>query len=172
MRLIVLDLDSTLVFTEDGLQHECGGRYVLEFEDGTGCEGVWRNHWKEFLETINQHFDVAVWSAGEYEYVHLISDMIKEIIPLKFVLTRDDCEELPDKNEVSIQKPFHKIFTHYPEYTYENSVIIDDNSYVAYNNPINHIGIIPFKGEPDDELLNLAKRLVDNKDIEDVFHIM
>jgi TFIIF-interacting CTD phosphatase-like protein len=170
MKLVVLDLDSTLLYTDDNVKDAGAGTYTLNFGDEK-MKGVWRPYWKTFLTEINNNFDVGIWSAGTDEYVKEIAKLIKKVIPLKFVFTRDQCDILTTKTDILHQKPLSSIFELFPEYNYKNTIIIDDTPDVAYDNPINLIHIKKFEGKPDKELLKVLDKLLKNSNIKDVAYI-
>lgn len=171
MKAIVFDLDSTLLFTDSKLKDLGWGTYKFDC-DGVIIEGVWRPYFKELLRECAKYYDIGVWSAGTYKYVMQLAKYINDIVPLSFILTRKDCDLLPGEYELSYQKPLSNLFELKPEYNYSNTLIIDDNEYVAYNNPLNLIRVKPFEGEYDEELKNILSLLIKHKDASDIieFH--
>ena len=172
MKAIVFDLDSTLLFTDSKLKDLGWGTYKFDC-DGSIIEGVWRPYFKELLYECSKHYEIGIWSAGTHKYVLEFAKYISKIVPLSFVLTRKDCDVLPDKTGFSFQKPLSNLFELHKKYNYSNTIIVDDNAYVAYNNPLNLIHIKVFEGEYDEELKKLLSLLIKHKDARDIieFHI-
>jgi TFIIF-interacting CTD phosphatase-like protein len=171
MKSVVLDLDNTLLFTFDDFNDKYD--YILDFGDEKMC-GVWRPYLKEFLIKLYKNFDVYVWSAGEYEYVHKIVKLLNKIIPIpkEKVLTRDDCIIMKNLNGDEIRKkPLSLLFDKFPHLNYKNTLIIDDRYDVCEENLCCHIQIKEFNGSKDNELKKLIKNLIKYKNEDDVCFI-
>lgn len=97
-KLLVLDIDGTLVFAEydswvDEELISLNGKphFTIQFKDESDFISVWKRPFlDEFLEWALNNFDVAIWSASGKEYVHAI---VQTIFPthlkeqLKFIWT-------------------------------------------------------------------------------------
>lgn len=175
MKAIVLDLDNTLLYTSNKKDIPEYNKYKLDFGDEV-LYGEWRNGIKYFLTKLDKYFDIYIWSAGEYEYVHKIVELLNNIIyiPKDKVLTRDDCVTMLTKDRYKVnQKPLSIFFNKVKdkELNYKNTIIIDDREDVCEENISNHIKILEFKGIQDEELIKLADKLIKNRNINDVFDI-
>jgi hypothetical protein len=172
-KCIVLDLDLTLVCTQDNTESIKDFKiltdpsllalrrrtYYSVIDDlnapGTGTKfdywGITRPHLNEFLLFCFSYFRiVAVWSAGQRAYVEGIVDHIfKDIRPPHVVFTHDDVIEEPDR---IIIKPLEKMFNSNPilqKYmNFENTLALDDNISTFRDNPDNGILIPPYEPAP------------------------
>lgn len=132
-KILVLDLDSTLVHTSGNMQDyeklriydvndstnaDLRSRtYSFELTDvidtpGTGSTtpmwGIYRPHYREFLTFAFSYFDeVRVWSAGQFKYVYAITDKVFSGLqqPVS-VKTYDDCKKTVNR----IYKPLVDYF--------------------------------------------------------------
>lgn len=151
-KVCVLDLDATLLSTADelesfkelgimtnpkliALRRRC---YCLKLTDldkrGDGSTysfwGIKRPHIEEFLLWCINYFKiVAVFSAGQYHYVHaIVNDIFKDLRPPALVWTALDVEKDADGE---ILKPLTKLINSDFEYSHlitkQNTVFIDDN---------------------------------------------
>lgn len=81
-KLLVLDLDSTLIFCSETniLDYNgCDVISVADFEFDLGVEHLYvkcRPHLKEFLIEMSQIYDLAVWSASSRVYIDTILNKI------------------------------------------------------------------------------------------------
>jgi hypothetical protein len=168
-----LDLDATLVDTfgdEEIRQYlddedpQLMERYFEINSDSYMMWGSLRPHTKEFLATCQEVFDmVGIWSAGTYDYVHMIVDDVLEIEP-SFVWTRNDCEFHYDPYlcEVIRQKPLQLLFDAMPCIDPKRTLIVDDYSSVCRQDTLQHIHLPAWRGafagliKPDDALLKLG----------------
>lgn len=145
---IVLDLDSTLICTQDEVdlsvynyyrELDVKNRlYSISFTDDAGPYTTWgmkRIYLPEFLKFCFEYFaQVIVWTAGTYEYGHAIVDAIFDKRPHR-IYTREDCVPIksgPLKDRLS--KPISK-FNLDPRTT----LTLDDTDFTAIHNPNNLI---------------------------------
>ena len=172
---IVLDLDQTLIATQD--DKESLGKlgilskpelmplrsrtYHITIEDlerpgiGTKYEfwGITRPHIKEFLLFCFSYFKiVAVWSAGKRPYVEAIVDYIfKDIRSPHVVFTHDD---LDYDSEGNFFKPLIKMIESDPvlrrNMSLQNTLALDDNDKTYVKNVGNGI-LIPAYDSSSDE---------------------
>lgn len=152
---LVLDLDETLVHTFapvdnfpafiGTLTDEQKKRiYVLEFPGGETLWGYIRPGVEQFLETAFEEFDsVGVWSAGTDYYVHEIVKLLFKNQAPKFVMSRNDCNELKITKADSIcrYKPLEVIYRRLPTHNESNTLIVDDRKDICKLNCINNIQI-------------------------------
>lgn len=145
---IILDLDSTLINTQDEIPMEVyeyyreldvGDRlYTIDIHDNDGHYLTWgikRPYLKEFLNFCFSYFkNVVVWTAGTYEYGHAIVNAVFPQKPHR-IYTRDDCDLIrvgPHKGQLS--KPISK-FDFDPATTFT----LDDKVFTAIENSENLI---------------------------------
>lgn len=143
MKSLVLDVDETLVHTGTGQDY----KFQIEEE---WVSGTIRPHLREFLWTVNDLFDVvAVWSAGERDYVHGIVDRVFPYQP-DLIWTREECDTYVEWGSVCRVKPLTKMFGWDIGY---QTWIVDDSLCAAKMNPQHHIPILPFEGDLQDRCL-------------------
>lgn len=176
---LVLDLDETLVHTfdeKDGLaefvnyltEDQRKRIYMIEFPGGDTMWGYVRPYAEEFLKVAFNEFDsVGVWSAGTQYYVaNIVQVVFKDQTP-KFVMSRNQCNELKIKSEEipCRYKPLDIIYRNNPTHKPTNTVIVDDRHDVCSLNCMNNIRIPEFNMNNfnnemmvnDTTLLTLAK---------------
>jgi hypothetical protein len=163
---VSLDLDSTLVCSSEEMKsledlkvEEKENRHLIDrifnldlvdvTEDlGSGIRtpywGVYRPHVFEFLLFTSQYFKkVAVWSAGQYRYVHAICDKLfpDSFLQPDLIFTWGDCEK---KSKNVLYKPLKKLYSHkeLKGFSHEkNTFALDDNSDTFGDNVDNGINI-------------------------------
>ena len=166
-KCIVLDLDQTLIATQDTIQSlrmlgitsdpkliSLRNRtYHIAIEDlekpgvGTKYEfwGVVRPHTKEFLMFCFSYFKmVTVWSAGKRPYVEAIVDhLFKDLPQPQVIFTWDDIEKGPDNH---VLKPLLKMINSNSiikrNMSLQNVLALDDNSMTFIENQANGV-LIP-----------------------------
>lgn len=167
---VVLDLDSTLISTQDSfdsfknlgimsnpklmeLKRRC---YCIKLKDkeseGSRYDfwGVRRHYLEEFLLFCFNYFKyVIVWSAGQKNYVDaIVNDIFKNLRKPHLVLSYDDIDLDEDKN---IYKPLTKLLKY--DFCVKNKikpntvVFVDDNESTFEFNPKNAIFIPAFEPE-------------------------
>ncbi len=161
-KTIVLDLDETLISTHED-QNKLFKSDILtnpEFfpirknlycsDESNWMWGIKRPHLSLFLDTIYSNFEnVVVWSAGEYNYVYEMVDILFKYHPQPdLILTRDDCVY----NHTFTEKPLVKVYDslrRMGRYASPHSTIIIDDRQTNFNpNPDN--GILIPRFFPDD----------------------
>ena len=143
-RILILDLDNTLVYSEKKEDDEM----VVHF----------RPHLDEFMHWLSKHFVIVIYSAGIKEYVNgILDDFIKKnYSSIVGVLSRKDCL----KKGKSIFKDVGK-FSNY----LDNLYIVDDRKDVyifpeEYQVLDKFIKVNPWTGDlKDSELLNVKHML-------------
>lgn len=166
-KCIVLDLDQTLIATQDsiGSLKQLGillnptlislrnRTYFIEIEDlekpGIGTKydfwGVSRPHVQEFLIFCFSYFKiVAVWSAGKRPYVEAIVDYLFKDLPQPHIIfSHDDITIGPQGH---IEKPLTKMIESNPilrrHMSLQNTFAVDDNAMTFFLNHNNGI-LIP-----------------------------
>lgn len=171
---LVLDIDDTMVQTFDEIDslYKCPIMknpkfypvrkrvYILKFDSENDEDmeegeedmiwGVKRPHIDEFLEFASEYFrNIVIWSAGTYEYVHVIVKNLFKSFPCPTkVFTRNDCAH---SDEYGYEKPLEKIYEVIPEMNSKNTLLIDDRQEVFIrNDPQNGIVIPPFTPDVED----------------------
>lgn len=163
-KVIVLDLDQTLLSTQDEFDdllkfniihdpnHIKLRKRIYYFElfgnqkksEGISYDywGVTRPHTHEFLTFCFQYFKhVIIWSAGKKDYVHQIVNYLFRNLPKPdAVLTYDD---VIINNKKQVEKPIDKLMKMYPQLDirYENTFFLDDNPTTFIHNKDNAIHI-------------------------------
>jgi TFIIF-interacting CTD phosphatase-like protein len=158
---IVLDLDETLVRSEEGTSIKLLTRYLTENkyynrrrdmyhfvmrDNKTSREiyGIKRPFVDNFLDFAFTYFKrVIVWSAGQYEYVHNICNILfGDNYQPDLIFTYDDCEFTNNKNGI-LTKPLRKVWDTFQDTNERNTMILDDRSTVFEKvNPRNGV-LIP-----------------------------
>lgn len=149
-KYIIFDLDETLIHTfenmeyYENLKHE-NQTYKIEFGD-MSLWGVFRPNLFKMLNNLKNKYKLAVWSAGNYDYVKKIVEIIFKNIDLEFIWSREKCYKFYDINESFeyYKKPLSKVFNKFPYMNYNNTFIIDDRLDVCSENIFNHIHIPKF----------------------------
>lgn len=167
-KLVVLDLDSTLVYvlTSDPIDHdrEMPSRYYdFHFVSGhTHFFGWKRPGLDDFLRWCAEHVDIGVWTAGTALYAHHV---IASIFPLGvrplFVYTNIQCTVKWMKQGLDfrqcIVKKLQKVWgrSSRPKFGYskEHVLIVDDTPSTYSLNRGNAIPILPWYGDDSDEEL-------------------
>jgi len=164
---IVLDLDSTLLFTLEkndmdrldltdlNMEMVCSlndTQYIL-FKDYPIT--LIRNDAYTFINFCLNYFDrVVVWSAGKRRYVHVLVSYLFRGFDKPFrVLTADD---VSDKNSSNYYKDLSKFFD------LKRTIILDDTPSIASKNKKNLLQIKKFIGIQDDELKKITKKIIDS----------
>lgn len=177
-KTIMLDLDSTLIYTSDNfdnysklelysnpknsaLRDRIYKFDVIDVVDkpGTGVRssmwGILRPHVYEFLDFCFDYFsNVIVWSAGQLRYVHAICDVLF-IDPKKqptLIWTYEDCE----KCDNYLYKPLIKISDQFnPTITLDKIYALDDNEITFSKNKDNALHIPAYEPELTPEGINM-----------------
>lgn len=167
--LVILDLDETLIHA-DPHPVQSGWAFAI------GPYKVFtRPGLMTFLDILQQHFEVAVWSSASHDYViGIVTRIFPREYPLQFVWSREKCvhavpdhtrEHYPDhSSHMYFVKPLQKV----QKAGYgilERMLIIDDTPAKAKKNYGNAIYPRPFTGDPaDNELARLLDYLMEIKD--------
>lgn len=145
MHLLILDLDETLIHTMSKIQTNEVYHFTLHIGEQTLYVSE-RPYLRQFLDYCFANFEIAVWSAGTYDYVMKVCQNIFPNRTLKFIWSREQCvsEVLFDNHEYSIllYKPLIKVWKAYRNiYTKTNTFILDDNPLTYSKNQNNAIPI-------------------------------
>ncbi|MGE5192644.1 MAG: NIF family HAD-type phosphatase [Deltaproteobacteria bacterium] len=160
--LLVLDIDETLVYAaETPLERE------PDFRIAHYAVYV-RPHAREFIDSVLQWFDVAVWTSAGEEYAAL---MVARLFPdpsaVRFVWGSNRCTRRfnPETYEQYWIKDFKKLKR--IGYDLCRVLVIDDSTEKHTRNYGNLIRVFPFTGDQGDrELANLLPYLASIRDEE------
>jgi TFIIF-interacting CTD phosphatase-like protein len=165
---IVLDIDETLVHTEEEMETFdaelksdpilVDDLYDIHLDHGEyKMWGTKRPHLDEFLLFCFSYFkNVCIWSAGKSDYVHAI---VKKIFaPFRepdIIYTFDECVQTDEGYWI---KPLETFFKDTKvkklEINRNNTFIVDDRDYTFQKNKINGIQIPEYAPENKDHLQN------------------
>lgn len=163
--LLILDLDETLIFgSETPLADRAPDFHVGPFSIYK------RPYLSQFLETVGDWFDLAVWSSASSQYVLGISDQLFAQGPRpRFVWACDRCTRRyhPELQEHFYAKNLRKVRK--LGVPLERILMIDDSPAKLWQNYGNHIAVRPFTGDPGDtELRDLLPFLSNLRDAPNV----
>jgi RNA polymerase II subunit A small phosphatase-like protein len=156
MRLLILDLDETLIHSEFEYQMEGNYDFKISFDDDSLIFVKKRPNLNIFLEYAFKNFKVAIWTASTEKYAKSILEQCKvDIKKLEFLWTREKC---------IIKNGFYhsyglKNLSNINYIELKDILIIDDVEETASNNPDNLILIKPYIYGKDKELLEIIKYL-------------
>ena len=167
--LIILDIDETLVHTEN-VPTEYSGNWDYDFKfSGNGKSLFYtkkRPYLDQFLDYAYQNFDVAIWTAAGEDYAKQILENIGILErSLVFFYTQDNCTIKRDYENSDYYgiKNLNKLKK--KGFDLDKVLIIDDKQETAINNYGNLIHIKPFTDDMNDtELLKLISYLETIKD--------
>jgi hypothetical protein len=110
--------------------------------------GIKRPYLHDFLITCFTYFKkVAVWSAGQKDYVQEVCDVLfQDLYPPAVTYSRDECDEQRELSE----KPLLRMINEFPDdMGFYNTLVLDDRETTfSYHNPRNAILIPEYKPEP------------------------
>ena len=165
-KLILLDLDETLIHSEHDLKDKDLRDYdtIIRFKDKDEQSesdeyyemGILvRNGAQKFLSILNNYFNVAIFTASEKEYADAI---IRYLDPngdlIKFCLYRDNCVNVNDLINVKDLRIIKDI-------DLKKVVLVDNNMYSFAPQLNNGILINSFYGDKNDtELMNALGYLI------------
>lgn len=178
MKLIVLDIDETLLHTTDKMLHEHYDFKVFDYF-------VYKRPFlDEFLLEIKNHFQVAIWSSASDDYVaEIVAHIFPKNYPLEFAWGRSKCTLQIDSQNIDDygyldyynHMNYSKILKKVTKKGYaklEDILIVDDTPRKCKYNYGNAIYPTEFLGNPEDnELKLLLKYLISIKDVENVRRI-
>ena len=144
MKLLILDLDETLIHTTysplDGLDAVSQKGYYYLYE---------RPYLKDFLESVFEHYALAIWSASKADYVRwIIQSTVLKDYTFEFIRTRKHCKYAAGKyGSPEYLKDLQAL-----NQTYEQVIMLDDTPKMVQ--PIECCIKVPeFKGATHDSFL-------------------
>jgi len=161
-KLLVLDMDETLVHADERLVHH-------EFVVGP-YRVVRRPHVARFLAFAFDHFAaVGVWTAASRGFAEPVLDQLLDRQRLAFLWCADRCSLRWDmeSGEIVSQKNLRKLSKR--GHDLRKVLFVDDSPEKLRRNYGNLIAVRPFVGDPDDdELLHLEHYLRELGPVENV----
>jgi len=162
--LLILDLDETLIYAT---------KNKLEINEDKKFDKYYiykRPLLEYFLSEISKHFNIAIWSSADDNYVTEIVDLIKPAdINFEFIWGRSKCSLRRDTNfdEFVFEKRLQKLKK--KGFKLEQILIVDDTPKKSSYNYGNAIFIQEFLGNNNDEELKyLFDYLLNLKFVENV----
>ena len=164
-KLLVLDMDETLVHANEQLSH---------YEFVVGPYRVQpRPFVRRFLDFAFAHFEgVAVWTAASRSMAEPVLDHLLDRNRLAFLWCFDRCGRWwdPETGDIATQKNLRKLRKR--GYDLRKLLFVDDTPQVLRRSYGNLIAVRPFFGEPEDnELLHLEQYLHELGPVENVRRI-
>jgi TFIIF-interacting CTD phosphatase-like protein len=171
---IVLDIDETLVHTEDDMESFnaeltsdpilVDDIYDIHLDHGEyKMWGTKRPHLDEFLLFCFSYFkNVCIWSAGKSDYVHaIVKKIFSSFREPDIIYTFDECIQTEEGYWI---KPLEKFFKD-PKVkelgmNENNTYIIDDRDYTFEKNVANGVQIPEYAPENTDHLQNEEDSLI------------
>ena len=164
MKLVILDLDETLVFASETKLERVEDFRVDEYfvYKRPGLD--------KFVDVILQHFKVAVWTSSSSDYAQAV---IREIFPsperLEFVWARQRCTWRLNLEQGAGYwiKDLKKVAR--MGHSLKRVLVVDDSPTKLERSYGNYIRVLPFVGDPsDDELNRLERYLLTLRDVANV----
>ena len=167
MKLLILDLDETLIYaTEKPLERRADFQTELYYV-------YKRPHVTEFLEFCREHFSVAVWTtAGAAFAEEVVEKVFPSGYPLEFLWSRERCTKVYDADELEhyLVKDLAKLKR--KGYRLESTLIVDDTPRKLERHYGNLIGVTEWLGDANDsELLILTEYLLELKEVSNVRNV-
>ncbi len=164
-KLLILDLDETLIFGTDIPltwlpDFMVLGKFYIYKRPGLDS----------FLSAVAERFQLAVWTSATADYAHeVIARILPPTVKLEFAFCRENCTRRlhSEYNETHYVKNLNKLRK--KGYRLEKVLVIDDSAEAYALNYGNVIPVTKYRGEQnDDELLMLLKFLEQIGSVEDV----
>lgn len=156
-KLVVLDLDETLIYASDTPLERAPDFRLYEYYVYK------RPHVDAFLAACLEWFQVAVWSAGTPGYVYMVAaQLFGDIRRLEFIFACDRCTKRYDhelRTEYLVKNLRKVVRRGYPR---EKVLIIDDLPKVFRLNYGNGIRVDAFTGDPEDVELPALLRFLEH----------
>lgn len=165
-RLLILDIDNTLLFTKNEKTNDCDFSFSLGRCDYFTLK---RPFLDQFMEYAFDNFKVAVWTAAGGDYAaRVLTESGVDLSKLEFVWSQDKCvmrtmwmDGVYDYYGIKRLSKVHRSFG----WDLDNILIVDDVRETASQNYGNLIKINPFTNNKNDvELLKLMSYLEKIKD--------
>jgi RNA polymerase II subunit A small phosphatase-like protein len=176
-KLLILDLDETLIHTEvipDHMSDQFDWDFKMESSNGSSYYTKKRPYLDQFLKFAFENFDIAVWTAASKDYAeNILKNIGIDESNLKFLYTKENCTLRADNRNGSYTGQYYGIKNlnklKRKGYDLDQVLIVDDVLETAENNWGNLIRIKPYTYEREDtELLKLISYLEYIKNVNNV----
>lgn len=155
VRLIVFDLDETLVHAT-----EVPLLYAPTFQVGPYFVYV-RPFASELIKFCASHFELAVWSSSSALYVETVTaELFGTTFPVAFSWGVSKCVQKadPKSNGYVYVKDLRKAMKY--GYAADEIIMIDDSPEKLQRQPMRHLCLSAFTGDPlDRDLINVIERV-------------
>lgn len=167
-KLLILDLDETLIHTErmpDHMSDQFDWDFKWESSGDSSYFTKKRPYLEQFLKFAFENFDIAVWTAASEDYArNILKNIDIEESILKFFYTKENCTLRADNRYGSYSGQYYGVKNlnklKRKGYDLNQVLILDDVRETAENNWGNLILIKPYTyGNVDTELLKLISYL-------------
>jgi RNA polymerase II subunit A small phosphatase-like protein len=155
IRLLVLDLDETLVFATDNPLHREPDWIFNEYS-------IYRRpHLEQFIQHCTTNFHIGLWSSAGEEYVSFMANQLfPEANSIKFAWSGKRC--IQRSSGISNIKDLRKLRRF--GYLAHEILIVDDSPEKVCRQPKNLVKIAPYDGNLDDaELLNIIAHIEEKR---------
>jgi len=159
-KLLILDLDETLVFASEA-------RLACDEDFLVGEYFVYKRPGLDrFIEFAFQHFKVAVWTASGSDYADaVVAEIFRDPKRLEFAWSRQRCtwKSDPELGAGYWIKDLKKVVR--IGHSLNGILVVDDSPRKLERSYGNYIRVLPFAGDPsDDELEKLERYLLRLRD--------
>lgn len=153
MKLLVLDLDETLIYATKAKLAVPESFKALDYLVYK------RPHLDSFITEMKKLFKIGIWTAAGDVIAEEIVSKLLDRDALEFVLTSNDCTvRMTDSSKVSVVKNLRKLKN--KGYSLDEIIVVDDTPSKYEKNYGNLVHVHEFVGDQnDDELLKLAAYL-------------
>ncbi|KAF9764317.1 putative C-terminal domain small phosphatase [Nosema granulosis] len=151
---LVLDLDSTLVYSTYESTKDFDYRIFIERKDSTMAIFVKeRPFLRRFLKQLSEKYEIVIFTASKEKYASQVISRLGGKKYIQHALFRESCS-LVDGNYIKDLSRLGRDL--------ERTIIVDDAAVAFSFHPRNGINIKPYFGQEDDtELKSLCNRLSD-----------
>lgn len=163
-KFLMLDLDQTLVYLNREDREDQSAKQKKKFS----CKMVYRPYLFEFLEAMQQHYEIYAFTSSKRLYATAIVDKInKNKQYIKDLLHRDHC--MSNENNL-----LYKDLRIIKNRGLQDIVILDNTVQYFSMQLDNGIPIQSFKGDPSDaqlmRLIPFLRQLSHAKDVREILH--
>ena len=155
-KLLVLDLDETLVFANDRPLPDREADFQV-----FGYHVYRRPGLQAFLASAFDAFTVGVWTASSADYAHAVLARTTDVSRLRFVFARERCTmwsdpETRDRFRIKDIRKLRKL-----GFTKAQILFVDDSPEKLRRSYGNYVRAMPFEGDPTDDELPLLSRYLE-----------
>ena len=151
LMLVILDLNGVLLYRRSK------GRLVHNTKPDAYVGGratFVRPHARNFIDKLiyNGH-QVAIWTTAMRHNAKIMLNILNlHVEELLFLWTADECcvgTGLDEKGKRLLTKPLQKVWSYFPSYNQDNTLLIDDSRLKTAMNPLNTVHIPTPYCDPD-----------------------